>query len=102
MHKIEQSGGFFGRLIEPLLKTGLPSMKNVLKPTAKSILILLGLTAAASATDAAIHKKMFGYGNTTLITSNGVMNDIMEIVKSLEESGLLIKSVSETIYNEAK
>ena len=58
MHKIGQSGGFLGRLLGPLLKTGLPLMKNVLKPLAKSILIPLGLTAAA-ATDAAIHKKMF-------------------------------------------
>ena len=59
LHKIGQSGGFLGRLLGPLLKTGLPLMKNVLKPLAKSILIPLGLTAAASATDAAIHKKMF-------------------------------------------
>ena len=77
-------------------------MKNVLTPLAKSILILLGLTAAALATDAAIHKKMFGSGNTTLIISNEEMNNIMKIVKSLEESGLLIKEVSETIKNEAK
>ena len=62
----------------------------------------LGLTAAASATDAAIHKKMFGSGVTTLIISNEEMNDIMKRVKSLEESGLLLKGVSETIKNEAK
>ena len=77
-------------------------MKNVLTSLAKSILILLGLTAAALATDAAIHQKMFGSGNTTLIISNGEMNNIMKIVKSLEESGLLIKEVSETTKNEAK
>ena len=58
----------------------------------------LGLTAAASATDAAIHKKMFGTSTTTLIISNTEMN-IMKIVKSLEESALLIKGVSETIQN---
>ena len=52
-----QSGGFFGRLLGPLLKTGLPLMKNGIKPLAKSVLISLGLTAAASASDAAIHKK---------------------------------------------
>ena len=75
---------------------------NVLKPLAKSLLILLGLTAAASATDTAIHKKMFGSGFTTLIVFNGEMEDIMKMVKSLEESGLLIKGVSETIQNEAK
>ena len=60
------------------------------------------LTAAASATDAAIHKKMFGSGFTTLIISNEEMNDIMKIVKSLEESRLLIKGVFETIKNELK
>ena len=53
-------------------------MKNVLKPLAKSVLIPLGLTAAASATDAAVHKKMFGSGFTTLIISNEEMNYIME------------------------
>ena len=60
MHKIGQSGGFLGRPLESLLKTGLPLIQNVLKPLAKSVLIPLGLTAAASATDAAIHRKMFG------------------------------------------
>ena len=45
---------------------------------------------------------MFGSGATTLITSNEEMNDIMKIVKSLEESGLLIKDIRETIKNEAK
>ena len=74
-------------------------MKNVLKVLAKSVLRLLGLTAAASATDAVIHKKMFESGITALISSNEEMNDIMKIVKSLEESGLLIKGVSETIKN---
>ena len=60
-------------------------MKNVLKPLAKSALIPLGLTAAASATDAAIHKKIFGSGMTTLIISNEKMNDLMKIVKSFEK-----------------
>ena len=62
LHKIGQSGGFLGRLLGPLLKTGLPLMKNVLKPLTKSVLIPLGLTAAALATEAAIHKKMLGSG----------------------------------------
>ena len=62
-HKIGQSGGFLGRLLGPLLKTGLPSMKNVLKPLAKGILIL------ASAADAAIRKKMFGSGVTTIMSN---------------------------------
>ena len=52
-----QSGGFLGRLLGPLLKSGLPLIKNVLKPLAKSVLIPLGLTTAASATDVGIHKK---------------------------------------------
>ena len=58
--------------------------------------------AAASATDTAIHKKMFRSEFSSLIISNKEMEDIMEIVKSLEASGLLIKGVSETIKNEAK
>ena len=91
MHKIEQSGGFLGRLLVTLLKTGLSLMKNALKLLAKNVLSLYGLTAAALATDAAIHKKMFGSGTTTLIISAEEMNDIIKIVKFLEESGLLIK-----------
>ena len=100
LHKIGQSGGFLGRLLGPLPKTGLPLMKNVLKPLGKSVLIPLGLTA--SATDADIQDKIFGSGTTKLIISNEEMNDIMKIVKSLTEFGLLIKGVSETIKNEAK
>ena len=91
-HKIGQSGGFLGRLLGPLLKTGLPSIENVLKPLVKSVLILFRLTAAVSATDAAIHKKMFESGVTTLIISNEEMNDIMKIVKLHEESGFINKS----------
>ena len=102
MHKTGQPGGFLGRLLGPLTKTRLPSIGNVLRPLAKSVLIPLGLTATALATDAAIHKKMFGSGNTTLIISNEEMNDIMKIIKSVKESGLLISSVSETVKNEAK
>ena len=77
-------------------------MKNVLKSLAESVLIPLGLIASASATDAAIFNKIFGSSVTTLIISNEEMNCIMKIVKSLEEFGLLIKGVSETIKNEAK
>ena len=102
LHKIGQLGEFLGRLLGPLLKSALPLIGYLL---AKSVLIPLGLTAAESATDAAIHKKMFGSGRpsdlasrtTTLIISNEEMNDIMKIVKSLAESALLIKCVSETI-----
>ena len=102
MHKIGQSEGFLGRLLRPLLKIGLPLIRTVLKPLAKSVLIPLGLTAAASATDTVILKKMFWSGTTTLIISNEEMKDIMKIIKYLEESELLIKGVSETIKNEAK
>ena len=52
-----QLEGFPGRLLGPLLKTGLPLMKSVIQPLPKSVLIPLGLTAAASAADAGIHKK---------------------------------------------
>ena len=60
LHKIRQSGGILGRPLGPLLKTGLPLIGNVLKPLAKNVLIPLGLMVDASASDAAIRKKMFG------------------------------------------
>ena len=87
MHKIGQSRGFLGRFLGPLLKTGLPLIRNVPEPLAKSVLVPLGLTASRS-------------GTTILIISNEVMNDVMKIIESLEESGLLIKGLSETIKNE--
>ena len=103
LSKMMQSGGFLGRLLGPLVRTGLPLMKSVIQPLAKSDLIPLGLTAAASAPDAGIHKKILGSGhNTTLIISNDEMNDILKIVKSLENAGLLLEGVSDTIKNEAK
>ena len=80
-------------------------MKSVIKPLAKSVLVPLGLKATASAADAGIHKKILGSGqnnNTALIISNDEMDDILKIVKSLEDSGALLKWVSETIQNEAK
>ena len=100
-----QSGGFLGRLLGPLLRAGLPLMKSVIKPLAKSILVPLGLTTAASddAADAGIHNKILRSGyNTTLITSNDEMEDILKIVKSLKNSGLLLEGVCETIKNKAK
>ena len=98
-----QLGGFLGRLLGPLLKTGLPLMKSVIQPLAKSVLIPLGLTAAASAADAGMHKRLLGSGhNTTLKISIDEMEDILKIVKSLEDSGVLLKRVIETIQNEAK
>ena len=101
LHKIWQSGRFLDRFLGPLLKTWLPLIGNVLKLLAKNVLIPLELTAAASATDTATDKKTFVSGTTTLIISNKEIN-IMKIIKSLEESGLLIKGISETIKNEAE
>ena len=99
-----QSEGLLGRLLDPLLKTGLTLIKNVIKPLAKSVLIPLGLTAAASAADAGIHKKILGSGhnNITLIISNDEIEDIIKIVRSLEDSGLLLKGVTKTVQNEVK
>ena len=104
MHKTGQSGRYLSTLLGKWLKTGLPLIGNVLRPVAKSFLIPLKL-AAASAADAAAHKKMFGSVHpsdlacldTTLIISNEEMNDIMKIIHSLEESGLLIKGISKII-----
>ena len=75
---------------------------TVLKPLAKSVLIPLGLTAAASATNALILDKMFGSGTMTLKMSNEEMKDMIKIVKYFEESALLIIGVSKEIKNEAK
>ena len=97
-----QSEGFLGRRIDPLLKPGLPLMKNLMKPLAKSVLIPIGLSAASPAADSEIHKKILRSGTTTLIISNDETEDIIDIVKSLEDSGLLLKGVSETIENETK
>ena len=73
----------------------------MIKPLAKSVLIPLGLTAAASAADAGIHKKILGSRNmTTLIISNAEIGDIIKIVKSLEDSDLLLEGVTETVQNE--
>ena len=70
LSKIIQLGGFRGRLLGPLLNTGLPLMKNVTKPLSKNVLIPLGLPAAASAADAGIHKKILRSRTTTLIILN--------------------------------
>ena len=75
---------------------------KVAMPLAKNVLAPLGISAAMSAIDGSIKKKMLGSGMTTLIISNNEMNDILKIVKSLENSGLLLKGVSETIQYEAK
>ena len=91
--------GLLGGLLGSLIKTELLLIKNVIKPLAKSILTPLGLTAAASAADAAIHKNVLGLGHhpsysavhndAILIISNDEMKDIIKIVKSLEDSSFL-------------
>ena len=93
-----QSGGFLGNLLGklagPLMKAAMPLAKNVYAP--------LGMSAVMSAIDGSIKKKMLGSGTTTLIISNDEMEDILKIVKSLEDSNVLLKGVSETIQHEAK
>ena len=95
---ISQKGGLLN-FLNPLMRVGLRLLRNVFTPLAKSVLVPLELTAVASATHAAIRKKIY---RSLIIISNEEMDDIMKIVKSLEESGLLIKGTSETIKNEAK
>ena len=95
--KIIQSGGFLGKLLSklagPLMKVALPLAKNVLAP--------LGLTAVMSAIDGSIEKEIHGSG-VKLIIEKEDMNDIMKIIEALENSGILLKGVSETIENETK
>ena len=86
-----------GKLLGPLLKTGLPLLKSVIKP-----LGLLGLTRASSAIDAGVQKEIYGSGTKTLEIPNEEMNDIMKIVKALEDSNILLKGVTKTIKNETK
>ena len=96
--KIVQSGGFLGSLISKLAG----SLMKVAAPLAKNILAPLGITAAASAIDAGIQKKIHGSGTTTLVISNEEMNDIIKIVQALEDSKILLKRVTSTIKNETK
>ena len=88
--KIIQSGGFLVSLLSkiagPLMKVAVPLAKNIIAP--------LGITAATSAIDAGIQKKIHGSGKTTLIISNEEMNDIMKIVQALEYSNILWKGVT--------
>ena len=96
--KIIQCGGFLGALLS---KIDGPLMKVVV-PLAKKCLAPLGLTAAMSAIDARIQKKVHGSGTTTLIISNEKMNDIISISQTLEDSNTLLKGVTKTIKNETK
>ena len=91
--KIIQSGGFLGSLLSklagPLIKIAIPLAKNILAP--------LEITAAASAIDAGIQKKMHGSEIITLIISNEEINEIMKIAQVLGDSGILLKGVTGTI-----
>ena len=95
--KLIQSGGFLGKLLSklagPLMKVTLPLAKNALAP--------LGLTDAMSAIDGSIQKKIHGSG-VKLIIEQEDMNDVMKVIKTLENSGILLKGVSKTIENETK
>ena len=102
LSKVIKSGEFLGRSLGPLLKTGLSLLSNVIKPLAKSVLIPLGLSAAASAADPGIHKKILGSGNRTLIISNDEIHDNIKILKSLEFPSSFLKGVTETVQNEVK
>ena len=93
--KLIQSGGFLGKLLSklagPLMKVAMPLAKNVLAP--------LGLTAAISAIDGSIQKKTHGSGVKLIIEEEDIQ-DIIKIIKELENSDILLKGVSKTIENE--
>ena len=92
-----QSGGFLGKLLSKLAG----SLMKVAMPLAKNVLAPLGLTAAMSAIDGSIQKKIHG-SVVKLIIEQEDMNDIMKIIKAVENSGILLKGVSKTIKNETK
>ena len=77
-------------------------MRNIPTLLAKSVMVRLGLTVAASTADAGIHKRVLGSGTITPIISNEEMIYIMKIVKSLKDSDLWIKGISQIIENETK
>ena len=83
--KITGQEGAFLNFLTPLIKAVLQLKKNVLRPFAKSVLKSFGLIVAASATDGATQKKMFGLGNTALMISNKKVKDIMKKVNMLEK-----------------
>ena len=96
--KIIQSGGCLGSLLSKLAG----SLMKVAIPLAKKVLAPLGITAAASAIDAGIQKKIQGSGTATLIISNKEMNGLLKIVQALEDSNIFLKVVTKTNKNETK
>ena len=99
---ISKEGELLSNFLGPLMSGSLPLMKNVLRQLAKIVSLQLRLMAATSATDASFKKKIYGTRITTPIISIEEMKDIIKIIKSLAESGLLMKSVSDIVENEVK
>lgn len=97
--KMIESGGFLGGLLGLLLKVGLPFTKNIGKEC-------VGLTAVVSVVDAGIRQNILGsrtsVSGTILIMQNEELKHIMKIVRSLENSGIMIKAVTQTIESETK
>ena len=96
--KIIKSGGFLGLLLSKIADI----FMNVAFPLEKNILPPLAITAAASAIDAGIQKKVHGSGTKTLIISNEGINDIMKNFQPLKDSNILLKVIPKTIENERK
>ena len=86
-------GSILGKLLRNLIKVARPILKNVALP--------LGLSIAMSGIDGAIQKKIHGSG-TTVIFSNEEINDMIKIVKGLEDSDILLEGVTETLKNDIK
>ena len=97
INRIIKEGGNLGKLLMNFLPKSIKPAVSI----GKNILAPLGLSAAMSATDAAI-KKMYEYGNNTLIISNNYLNDLIKIVVALEEHNILLKGTTKTIKNETK
>ena len=96
--KIIQSGGFSGSFLSKIAG----SLMKVPVPLAKNIFAPLGITAAASAIDAGIQKKIHGSWTTTLIISNKELNDIVKIVQALQDSNILLQGVTKAIKMKQK
>ena len=98
INKLIEEGGALGsilaRFLPKLIKTAISLGKTILAP--------LGLSAAMSATDAAIQKKMYGSGTSTVIYSNKDLDDMTKTVKALEDSDVLMKGVTKTLKNDIK
>ena len=97
-----QKGGLLSKFFGPLMEVGISLMRNVLKQLAKSVLLPLRLTTTAPATQAAMQKKIYGTGITSLVISKEEMKDIMKVIKYLKAPGLIKKGVRKTIKKRSK